>query len=72
MSRRGTCWDNAISESLFGSLKKEPIKKAIYKSRELAAADVSDYIEEFHNQTRLHSHVEGVGLNAFGANAMRG
>ena len=36
MSRKGNCWDNAVAESFFGSLKKERIKKQIYKNRELA------------------------------------
>lgn len=49
MSRRGNCWDNAVAESFFGSLKKERIKKRIYKTRQLAADDISDYIESFYN-----------------------
>jgi putative transposase len=36
MSRKGNCWDNAVVESFFGSLKKERIKKQIYKNRALA------------------------------------
>ena len=36
MSRKGNCWDNAVAESFFGSLKKELIKKHIYKNRTLA------------------------------------
>ena len=42
MSRRGNCWDNAVAESFFSSLKKERIKKRIYKNRQLAIADISD------------------------------
>ncbi len=38
MSRKGNCWDNAVAESFFSSLKKERIKKQIYKNRELAVA----------------------------------
>jgi putative transposase len=53
MSRRGNCWDNAVAESFFSSLKKERIKKRIYKTRELAKADVLDYIEAFYNRTRV-------------------
>ncbi len=60
MSRRGNCWDNAVAESFFGSLKKERIKKRIYKNRELATADISDYIDSFYNRTRRHSHLGGV------------
>jgi putative transposase len=44
MSRKGNCWDNAVAESFFSSRKKERIKKQIYKNRELAVADVADYI----------------------------
>ena len=47
MSRKGNCWDNAVAESFFSSLKKERIKKQIYKTRTLAAADVADYVETF-------------------------
>lgn len=44
MSRRGNCWDNAVVESFFSSLKKERIKKRIYRTGELARADAFDYI----------------------------
>lgn len=65
MSRRGNCWDNAVAESFFSSLKKERIKKRIYKTRDLARADVFDYIESFYNRTRRHSHLGGVSPEAF-------
>jgi putative transposase len=65
MSRRGNCWDNAFVESFFSSLKKERIKKRIYKTRELARADVFDYIEVFYNRKRRHSHLGGVSPEAF-------
>ena len=47
MSRKGNCWDNAVAESFFSSLKKERIKKRIYRTRELASNDVADYIDRF-------------------------
>jgi len=53
MSRKGNCWDNAVAESFFSSLKKERIKKHLYKTRELALNDVTDYIS-FYNRTRRH------------------
>ena len=65
MSRRGNCWDNAVAESFFSSLKKERIKKRIYKTRELARADIFDYIEVFYNRNRRHSHLGGVSPEAF-------
>ncbi|MGE8450294.1 MAG: IS3 family transposase [Pseudomonadales bacterium] len=64
-SRRGNCWDNAVAESFFSSLKKERIQKRIYKTRDLARADVFDYIEAFYNRTRRHSHLGGVSPEAF-------
>ena len=71
MSRRGNCWDNAVAESFFSSLKKERIKKQIYKNRDLANADIADYIEVFYNRTRRHSHLHGVSPEVFEA-ASRG
>jgi putative transposase len=71
MSRRGNCWadlgfcHNAVAESFFSSLKKERIRKRIYKTRDLARADVFDYIEAFYNRTRRHSHLGGVSPEAF-------
>ena len=65
MSRRGNCWDNAVAESFFSSLKKERVKKRIYKTRALARADVFEYIEMFYNRTRRHSHLGGISPEAF-------
>lgn len=65
MSRRGNCWDNAMAESFFSSLKKERIRKRVCKTRDLARADVFDYIEVFYNRTRRHSHLGGVSPEAF-------
>ena len=65
MSRRGNCWDNAVAESFFGSLKKERIKKRIYKNRDLAKADVSDYIVSFYNRQRRHQHLGGISPQEF-------
>ena len=67
MSRRGNCWDNAVAESFFSSLKKERIKKQIYKDRELAMIDVADNIVTFYNRTRRHSNVGGLSPEQFEA-----
>ena len=67
MSRKGNCWDNAVAESFFGSLKKERVKKQIYKTRELALTDVADYIDTFYNRSRRHSHLGGVSPEQFEA-----
>lgn len=65
MSRRGNCWDNAVMESFFSSLKKERIGKPIYKTRDMARTDVFDYIEVFYNRSRRHSHLGGMSPEAF-------
>ncbi|MBM4252242.1 MAG: IS3 family transposase, partial [Deltaproteobacteria bacterium] len=49
------CYDNAVAESFFGTLKTELIRGEVYESRELAAAAIFEYIEVFYNRTRLHS-----------------
>jgi putative transposase len=67
MSRKGNCWDNAVAESFFSSLKKERIKKQIYKNRELALRDVADYIDRFYNRSRRHSYLGGVSPEQFEA-----
>lgn len=71
MSRRGNCWDNAVAESFFASLKKERIKKRIYKNRELVTQDVSDCIESFYNRSRRHRHLGGVSPEKFESRAKR-
>ena len=65
MSRRGNRWDNAVAESFFSSLKNERIKRRVYKTRDLARADLFDYIEAFYNRTRRHGHLGGISPEAF-------
>ena len=65
MSRKGNCWDNAVAESFFSSLKRERIKKPIYNTGALAGTDVADYIDAFYNQTRRHSHVGCLSADEF-------
>ena len=60
MSRRGNCYDNAVVESFFGSLKKEKIRRHIFKTREVALAEIFDYIEVFYNRARRHQHLENM------------
>ena len=55
MSRKANCWDNAVSESFFHSLKTECVNHERYATREAAKASLFDYIEVFYNRQRLHS-----------------
>lgn len=57
MSRKGNCWDNAVAESFFGSLKTERVFFANYRTREEARKDITDYIEMFYNSRRRHSYL---------------
>lgn len=52
MSRRGNCHDNAVAENFFSLLKRERIRRKIYRTREDARSDVFDYIEMFYNPKR--------------------
>ena len=55
MSRRGDCWDNAVVESFFASLKVERLHERRFVTPEEVEAEVSDYIERFYNRERRHS-----------------
>lgn len=55
MSRKGNCWDNAVAESFFGTLKAELIYQSKFKNREEARCAIFEYIEVFYNRVRIHS-----------------
>ena len=55
MSRRGNCWDNAVAESFFHSLKTERTHHEKYRNRTHARLRVFEYIEVFYNRSRRHS-----------------
>lgn len=55
LSRKGQCWDNAVSESWFGSLKTELIDTRPWPTRAAARRAVFEYIESWYNLRRLHS-----------------
>ena len=55
MSRRGDCYDNAVVESFFGTLKQELVHHARWTDLASARAAIHDYIEVFYNRQRLHS-----------------
>lgn len=55
MSRKGNCWDNAVAESFFGTLKQERVQWRQYQTRQEAHLDILNYISVFYNRHRLHS-----------------
>jgi transposase InsO family protein len=58
MSRRGDCWDNAVAESFFSTLKSELALDDPELTPELASAQVVDYIDNFYNSERRHSTLD--------------
>ena len=54
MSRKGDCYDNAVAESFFSSLKNELVLGKVFESREVARSEIFEYIEVFYNRKRLH------------------
>lgn len=57
MSRKGDCWDNAVAESFFASLKREVEEIERFESRAQATATIGDYIDNFYNLQRRHSTI---------------
>ena len=55
MSRKGNCWDNAVAESFFHTLKTELINHKSYQTRSAARLALFEYIEVFYNRQRRHS-----------------
>ncbi len=55
MSRRGNCWDNAVAESFFATVKVELAHDAAWTTRAHARGEVFEYIEQFYNGQRRHS-----------------
>ncbi len=54
MSRKGNCWDNAVAESFFSTLKNDLVHHENFASREQAKAALFEFIEVFYNRQRLH------------------
>lgn len=55
LGRTGVCWDNALAESFFASLKNERVHHMVYPTRKKAKDDIARYIELFYNRRRIHS-----------------
>jgi putative transposase len=57
MSRTGDCWDNAVAESFFATLRAELLDHERYETQADAMASIGDYIDGFYNPRRRHSHL---------------
>ena len=60
LSGKGSCYDNAVVESFFATLKRERVKRRKYRTRDQARADIFDYIERFYNRERQHGYVGNI------------
>lgn len=58
MSRKGNCWDNAVMESFFGTLKQELLQHHRFKTRDEAERTIVEYLSNFYNQHRRHSTLD--------------
>jgi transposase InsO family protein len=67
MSGRGDCWDNAVMESFWATLKTELVNHEHYATQEQARASIFQYIEVFYNRKRLHSSIGYVSPETFEA-----
>lgn len=64
MSRKGDCWDNAVTETLFGSLKVERLHEMCFATRRQAKDEIMDWLM-FYNGRRLHSTLGYMSPMAF-------
>ena len=64
MSRKGNCWDNAVAESFFATLKAEEAT-GTYETKAAAHAGIASYIHGFYNPTRLHSSLGYLSPNDY-------
>lgn len=60
MSRTGNCYDNAVTESFFGTLKGECVERLSFQTRREARQTIFEYIECFYNRIRRHSSLDYV------------
>ena len=65
MSRRGDCWDNAVAESFFSTIKLELVYESEWATRSEARAAIFEYLEVFYNRERLHSSLGYLSPAAF-------
>jgi putative transposase len=65
MSRKGDCWDNAVAESFFATLKLELVDGARFPTRAIARSSIFEYIEVWYNRQRRHSALGNMSPAAF-------
>jgi len=71
MSRKADCWDNAVSETFFATLEKELLALQPLQDRHKTRLNIADYIDNYYNLVRLHSHLDYVSPIEFETNTSR-
>lgn len=66
MSRKGNCWDNAVAESFFSTLKRELIHKNKLLNQKQMKAEIFEFIENWYNKERIHSTLNFITIEEFG------
>ena len=65
MSRKGNCWDNAVAESFFKSLKNEWVYQTYFYTKKQAKHEIFEYIEFYYNRTRSHGYLGNLSPSRF-------
>ena len=65
MSRKSNCWDNAVAESFFKSLKQELVYQTYFYTKKQAKKEIFEYREFYYNRTRSHSYLRNLSPTKF-------
>ena len=65
MSRKGNCWDNAVAESFFKTLKNDLVYQTYFYTKNQAKREIFEYIEFYYNRTRSHSYLGNLSPSRF-------
>jgi len=72
MSRKGNCWDNAVAESFWATLKRELTDDMTWESKAELEAALFEYIEIYYNRKRLHSSIDYITPEEYDLSYLRG
>jgi putative transposase len=65
MSSMGNCFDNAMVETVFKTLKSEPVWRTVFLTRQAAESDIGQYIDGFYNPVPRHSSLDSISPAVF-------
>jgi len=65
MSRKGNCWDNAVAESFFKTLKSDLVYDTYFYTKQQAKCEIFEYIEFHYNRVRSHSYLGNLSPSRF-------